>query len=103
MVEERDSCIPGLRSDDLDRLDGIFCFGTCGGPTVDTQVFVKIPAGQHEKEAFACGRRHLTAGAEQERSPERVELSLPLVGGRAVSISIDSLAPKYARRSSLWR
>lgn len=68
---------------------------------MDTQVFVKIPAGQHEEEAFACGRRYLTAGAEQERSPERAELSLPLVGGRAVSI--DSLAPKHARRSSLWR
>lgn len=59
-----------------------------------TQIFVKISAGQHEKEAFSCGRRHLTAWTKQEGGPERVELSLSLVGRRAVSI--DSLAPKYA-------
>lgn len=66
---------------------------------MNTQVFVKIPVGQHEKEAFACGRRSLTAWAEQKRGSERVELSLALVGGGAVST--DSLAPEHARRSSL--
>jgi hypothetical protein len=68
---------------------------------VGTQVFVKVPARQHEEEAFACGRRHLTTWAKEEGGPERVELSLSLVCGRAVSI--DSLASRYARRSSLWR
>jgi len=90
----------GLGSDDLDRLDWIFCFRSCGGPTVDTEVFIQVPARQDEQEAFARGRRYLTAWAEQKRSPERVELPLSLVRRR--SVSVHSLTPEYSRRSSLW-
>jgi hypothetical protein len=68
---------------------------------VDTAVFIQIPTRQDEQETFPRGRGHLTAWAKEKRRPERVELSLPLVGRRTVSV--DSLTPEYARRSSRWR
>ena len=91
----------GLRSDDLDRLDGGFCFRSCRSPTVDTEVFIQIPARQDEQKTFTGGRSHLTAWAKQERRPKRVELSLPMVCRRAASVG--SLSPEYAQGSLRWR
>jgi len=68
---------------------------------VGTEVLIQIPTRKDEQETFPRGRGHLTAWAKEERRPERVELSLPLVGKRTVSV--DSLTPEYARRSSRWR
>lgn len=65
---------------------------------MDTEIFIQIPTRQDEQETFPRRGGHLTTWAKQERRPERVELSLPLVGRRTVSV--DSWPPDYARMSS---
>jgi len=40
-------------------------FGTGGGPTMGTEIFVEIPAGKNQEQLFTSRRRHLTRRTKQ--------------------------------------
>ena len=49
-------------------------FGTGGGPTVSTEVFVQIPTWKDKKQPLTSRRRRLAFGTKEQRGAKRLEL-----------------------------
>lgn len=59
-----------LRGNETDFALSLIGFRTGGGAAMGAEIFVEIPAGEHQKETFPGGSRRLALRAKQQRSPK---------------------------------